>query len=292
VPVKVTMYFSLANYSWSETHYYLLSTAESVVHPYTVQLANYRARLLGDYANLSAIRLSTVPSNRNVTDIDPSEWSGAGFVGTDTGMGDVTAERPYSSLLLLFTGQVSQKNMYLGGLPDEIIQTTPTSNTGYVPSGDWQMRFNQWSQYLVKPDGTSQWGFRSRFGEPGIPITSVGLATGVGSNIGLFSMVNLGVPVGSDVYLTGFRRSNTRQPGLSGSYQVIGIIPPGSGVTSWETILGETGNVVPSNFISMGTAQPLVYQYVPYIACTPRRATSRKRGGSFGRPRGRLRART
>ena len=125
------------------------------------------------------------------------------------------------------------------------------------------------------------WGFRSRLNVAALQAT--GLATNglFPGEIGVTVPTTLGVNVGDEVYLTGWRRINTRSPGLAGAWQVVGILPPSSGPGPWTYFLGQSGNVSPTNFLALGKIAPLVYTYLPYASWTIKSSTSRKKGGKL-----------
>lgn len=291
MPVKVTMFFTAENYSWSEAHYYLQGGAFQAALAPAIQLATLRTAVLGDYAALVAVRLSSVPANRQVYEIPASNWPG---LVTETGgfLGTFSSDQPFVALMINMTAPTANKNLYLSGIPDNTVVVNPAYPNGYDPSGVFTTALNSYMTYLAPGNtGSSAWGFRSQQSFVGIPVAAVGTQSGYNNDIGLQTLFNPNVPAGQDARLVGFRTINPRVPNLSGSYRVAAVIPPSSGVATWTTVLSQTGNVSPTNFFALGSITPLTYNYVPYQNWRVVRATHRKRGGSYGRPRGRSRVR-
>lgn len=289
--IKVTMAMSTGNYSWTETHYALQVLQFYQAVPGAIQLCNLRAQLLGSYATLNSCRLSMVPANRQTYEIPPSNWP-TGPTLVDTIAGGVNSDQPYSSLMCALQSAFSTKNLYLAGIPDGVIQVNPAYPNGYEPSGNFA---NNLDNYMFTLTGlmTSQaaWGFRSRLTTGSVPVLSAGSQAGYGNNLGVVTAVDPMIPIGTEAYCTGFKLINTREPNLAGAFKVVGVIQPGSGNPNFTTVLGETGNISPDNFLAFGAIAPLIWQYVPYLRWRVVRATHRKRGGSYGLPRGRSRVR-
>jgi hypothetical protein len=193
--------------------------------------------------------------------------------------------------MLKMQGVGATKNLYLAGVPDDIIQYLPGTVGGYNPTGAFSAALLSYLSVLTGGTAGATWGFRSRSPQPFTNVLGVGTQAGYNNNAGVSTATNPGIPPGSEAYLKGFRTINPRVPNLSGAYQVIAVIPPGSGNPNWVTVLGETGNVQGSNFEALGYIQPLVFTYIKYVNGVAVRATHRKRGGSYGLPRGRSRVR-
>lgn len=290
--IKVTMFFTCENYSWSEAHYYLGGTSfASTVIPAS-QLATLRSQLLGSFAVIEAVRFSAVPANRQVYELPSSNWP-SGSLLVDPGLvGGTYSDQPYSALLINIQQAIANKNLYLAGIPDGVIEVDPNYPNGYVPSGNFAANLSNYMLFLTGlGSGGGSWGFRSRVKVPGTPVSAIGTQGGFGNNIGLVTAADPGVVAGEEAYLTGFRVLNPRVPGLAGAYETLAVIPPSSGVATWTTVIGETGNVDPNNFLTLGRVAPLTWQYLAYNNWRVVRATHRKRGGSFGLPRGRSRVR-
>jgi hypothetical protein len=292
--IKVTLFMVQGKFSWSETHY-LINIPDFVdaIPPATV-LAGLRAALLGNNAALVQVRLSKSPASRQVFDLNPSTWTHTGVWPSDPAGGTYSSDRAYSALMMrISTNLAPGKNLYLAGIPDNVIETGPTIPDGYVLQPAFSYPLYAYMNYLVGSGGFSGWGYRSRdaIGD----MNAVGISTSAlyPNAVGISSLTTLpGVGLGKEVFLSGWRRINPRVPGLSGAYNVVGYNPAGVSTAFDTYFLGETGNVAPTNLIPFGKIGPLVYDYVQYQSWSTRKAVSRKRGGSFDLPRGRSRVRS
>jgi hypothetical protein len=281
--------FMQANvYSWSEAHYLLgIDQFNASIIPAGV-LATVRNGLLGSFAGVTGVRLSQVPANRLTFDLPPSNWPATPPTGP---IPDNQFDAPFTSLMLKMQGAGATKNLYLAGIPDDIVQYLPGTHGGYNPTGAFTSAINSYLSVLTASVGAATWGFRSRLPQPFTNVLGVQSQAGYNNNAGVVTATNPGVLVGQEAYLKGFRVINPRVPNLAGAYQVIAVIPPGSGNPNWITVLGETGNVEGTNFEVYGYIQLLAFTYIQYVNGVVKRATHRKRGGSYGRPRGRSRVR-
>jgi hypothetical protein len=289
--VKVTMFMGAGSYSWSESHYLLgASTFQAAIQP-AAQLATFRFGLLGDNAFIIGVRLSAVPANRQVFDLQPSNWPAEIVLGGNPSTED-QFEPPFTSLMLNLENANANKNLYLAGVPDNIVSTQPGHIGSYYPTVAFGTALTVYMFFLLGQNSQgTQWGFRSRQKMPAQAVIDVGTQAGYGNNMGLTTAADPGIPVGSEAYTLGFKTKNPRIPNISGAYKVVGVIAPGSGQPFWITVLGQTGNVDPNNFLTFGFLEPLQFQYLQYQSYHFVRITHRKRGGSYGLPRGRSRAR-
>ncbi len=286
-PVKVTMFMQQGRFSWSEAHYLLnYFDLASAVNP-AYQVANLRALCLGRNAAMAGVRLSQTPANRRVVDLNPALFSTTGIWPADPAGGNWSSDQPYSALLVKVPGVTSSKNLYFAGIPDNVILTDATNPAGFTMVPAFGTAFNNYMSYIANNAGNSGVGFRSR--NKGGDIFSAGLVTNAlfPNAIGVQALIPVdGLGVGSEAYLSGWRRINTRSPGLAGVFQVTGYIPPGASGGLATYFLGETGNISPTNFLGLGAIGPLNWNYINYSGWVTRRAVGRKRGGSYDRPRG------
>ncbi len=289
--VKVTMFMQQGKYTWSEAHYLLnYFDFPSALAP-AYGMCTLRAKCLGNNAALVGCRLSLAPSNRQVYDLNPQVWPAHGSWPSDPGGGNYSSDLAYSALLVKVLGVTSSKNLYFAGVPDNVILTDPSAPDGYVQTPSFATPFYNYMVFIASLAGNTGVGFRSR--DKSQDVFSLGLVTNAlyPNAIGVQAISALpGIGLHSEVYLSGWRRSNTRIPGLSGAYQVVGYIPAGISGGNDTYFLGETGNVSPTNFLGLGNIGPLLYNYIGYQGWDVRKAVSRKRGGSYGLPRGRSRA--
>lgn len=295
--VKVTMYMEQGKATWSEAHYYIPATNPVDASDAAVALAGFRGACLGRNAYLVALRLSSFPANRVVYDIAFSPLNDTGTWPADPSGGNWSSDQANACLKVRMWGGVAAKTLNLAGVPDNVILTGPAYPDGYALGVDFDMVFDAYMSYLVAPLGSSNWGFRTRLSE--FPAQVVGLVSnalypqmlGVVVGSALVSVAHPGhnLGVGEEVYLSGWRRRNTRVPGLEGAYEVLGVLPPAAppAVQNYTYFLANTGSVDPLNFLGLGTVDVLDYMVTPYARWGISKAGTRKRGGSFGLPVGR-----
>lgn len=290
---KVTFYFSTGRYTWSEAHVMTLSGIPTAIQAEAIRYANMRVPCLGNAASLEAIRISEIPASRLVDDVDEAAYPHVPTWPADpTGL-SYTTDRAYSALLIQLKGGLSDRNFYMSGVPDGLIDNfgDPVKGFSWVGAPAAQTRFLTFLNYLTSGAG---WGYQAtRFSAltqaAGAPVT-LNLYPGM---VGIPTQAPLaGVILGSQVLMRGWRRNNVRLAGLSGFYQVAAIVPPTAPAsTPYTYFLSRTGNVSPTNFetvgqIGLATPQLEVYTNYSFI-----RAVKRSRGGSYGLPRGRSRTR-
>lgn len=291
MPVKVTMFFNAGRYSWSESHYLIAATTFQQALTPSALLANSRFALLAEFCNLIGVRLSSVPANRQVYDLPPFDWPGTVSLGTLPAI-DPQYEPIFTSLMVNLQAVGGNKNLYLAGVPDAIVSTNPVYNGGYAPTAAFAQALLVYLTLLTSKSGAlASWGYRARLPGTMQNVIDVGTQSGYGNNIGVSTAADPGLPDGSEAYTVGFRTINPRVPNLSGAYKVLHVIPPGSGSSAFTTVLNETGNVEADNFLTLGKIGPLTFQYLSYANYGPPKIVRRKRGGSYGAPRGRSRVR-
>lgn len=296
MPSKVVLMFTLDKYSWSEDHYYLLGSSSGQGLQATIapaqQLAAARAQLLGYDAQIERIRISGVPANQQVIDVE--------FAGNLTpaweqpsGVAAYTASRAYNALLLrLQSLQGYHRNYYLGGAPAGLFHSRAGDDTGLdfsqVPS--FLLRMIAFTAFLY---GTASWGWLTRTASPLVPALGP-LVTNAAfpGMIGIQSPLLAGVVVGSQIQVAGWRRLSIKAgPPLTGIYKCGGVLAPVAPSTTYTYFLFNTQYVQPSNFFTIGKVGPFVGSFQAYNSAQPVEATSRKRGATLLRPRGRSRTR-
>lgn len=305
--IKTTIVMSQGFYTWTESHYQrntstLTPDFGSGTSPSTnnaIALANARAALLGQGASIVRLRNSDTTLPRSSQVVPQNDYQNAGpYVGV-AGSDTLWSQDPNSVVLMHASslGFVYNKNWYLSGIPDGVIDTEPTTQ---IPDGlNFLNAFTNPYQTYVNLL-TSAWNFRvggaaNALSQVLAVVPSAQFPNTVGIQVagplaGAPAPTNGNYPP-FEVNLTGFRRSNTRVPGLSGTYQVVGVIPPTNLVNTYTYFLGETGNVVISNLTKIGGARVQNFSYVQYSQITPTRAGHRKRGVRTGRPLGRSKSR-
>lgn len=308
--IKTSIVMRQGTYTWTESHY---QRNTSVLTPITggninsspsgaaaARLAGFRAQLLGSGASVVRVRNSDTNVPRAVQNVPFQYYA---FVGPYTGAVDIDtnyAQDPNSVMLMRANSQGFQysKNWYLSGIPDGVITTEPDGfpDTGLQFIPPFITPYQNYVGELL-----SSWNFRVQGGANAVsPVLQVVTSAQFPNTVGIQvsgPLAGAPAPVGGnyppfEVVLRGFRRSNTRVPGLSGVYQVVGTIPPVAPATTYTYFLGETGNVVISNITRIGNAQVQSFQTAQYAQITPSRAGHRKRGVRTGQPLGHSRSRS
>jgi hypothetical protein len=289
--LKVTFQFLQGRYTPTESHYLPNYTElDSGVGAALAYAAN-RVRILGDYARLEGIRISHVnPATRVVQDIDDALFASGPVWPPDVPQGTYSSDIPTTSVLVRMQTDTPEgsKNWYIACCPDVSVETSPASDKQLVftqPPG-WSGYFATFMSGLL---GT--WAYRQISNDfpstaQSLPVTSATYP----QTVGIVVPATLNVAAGQQVYLTGWRRTNPRAPGLQGYYRVVGVIPPVAPATGpWTYFLSGTGNVSPTNFVGPGQIAAVSYKYPLYSGYGIVGALSHKRGGSVGLPRGRSR---
>lgn len=296
MPAKVVLMFTLDKYSWSEDHYYLLGSSsgqglQAAVQP-AQQLAGTRAQLLGYDAQIERIRISGVPANQQVFDVEfPGNLVPTWELPASTPA--YTASRAYNALLIRFQSLTGyHRNYYLGGAPAGLFHSRAGDDTGLdfsqVPS--FLLRTIAFTSFLQQ---NAAWGWLSRTSSPLVPALGP-LVTNAAfpGMIGIQSPLLPGVAVGSQIQVAGWRRLSIKAgPPLTGIYKCGGVLAPVAPSTTYTYFLFNTQYVQPSNFFTIGKVGPFVGAFQAYATSQPVEATSRKRGATLLRPRGRSRTR-
>ena len=288
--VKCTFHFLSARYTPSETHYLNTTSQPTQAVAEAIQYAGLRVPTLGNFASLIGITISTVPASRVIEQVDSAAWPSAPTWPADPSNDVFAADRPYSSVLVRMTGQRSIRNWWLSLAPDALIQTpgqgnAPGINMAAAPG--WSAHYISLMTFLTNP--INGWGFLTRTAD--VPVTITGVLTNAGFP-GLIAITTanqlaLTSPpatpgVGSRVNITGFRRVNPTQLGLSGVYKIAGIIAPVAPAASpWTYILAATQGVTVANVGGIGQVAPLSLGFTPYVGFDTIRATGKKRGGRY-----------
>lgn len=308
MPVKVELLMEAFGQSWSEAHYFIPSDDLVVATGFGAALAAWRALCLGIGAGVTAVRASKVPGNRTTQSFNNS---GAGWQPTPIADPTKTiwqATLPNVSLLLrLYHSGANAhppKSLYLACPPTVAVQGGADLNqdVNIVANGGAAFLQNL-RNYLRQLTGLSPpsppviqntWGYRTRDDSGFQPAQGVVASAGAPAMVGIQTLTALiGIGAGMEVYVKGFRRENDEDPGLNGTWRVASVILSNPPTVPYNTyFLHNSGAVSPTNFVTYGIIMPNDYLYVPY---DPNydivKAVTRKRGGSIGLRRGRLRTR-
>jgi hypothetical protein len=288
--VKVTMFLVQDKYSWTEDHYYITASTPTlgIAEGPANQLASLRVQLLGYDAGLERVRLSLFPANQQVRDL----LFGAALTNTWGGGGPFAplyaAARAYNALLVRFSSGVGfHRNAYFAACPEGIFHSRPGDDTGldFSVIPEFLLRYVALVSYLAN----GSWGWLSR--TQSILTQASGLVTNAAFpgmlGIQVFQQIP-GVVVGSQLQVHGWRRLSIKAtPPLTGIYKCGGVLAPVAPSTTWTYFLFNTAQIAPSNFFTNGSVGLYVPSFQTYFVAQPAEATSRKRGATALRPRGR-----
>lgn len=308
MPVKVELIMQAFGQSWSEAHYCLLGNNLQTAAFFGASLASWRCLALGQGASVTAVRASEVPGNRQTQSVNNN-----GYGWSPTPIADPTgtiwqATIPNVSLLLRLyhsgTNAAPPKSLYLACPPSVAVKGGANQNLddNMVANGGAAFLQNL-RNYLRQLTGYSPpsppviqntWGYRTRDDSAAEDGLAVVASAGAPAMVGIqtFSPI-AGVETGSQVYVRGWRRVNDEEPGLNGSWSVGSFVAANPPSVPFPTyFLRNSGGVSPTNFFTYGEIMPNDYLYVPYDpAYDIVKTVTRKRGGSIGLRRGRLRTR-
>lgn len=282
--IRATLLMSAGKYTWSESHYWIGGTTLQGSYNAGAALGSARAALLGQNARLDNVRMSEDGATRRVQYLDPALFDHVSRLPPDMGDDVYTSDRPNSSVLVRFLSPVGYKLLYLAGIPDGMVVTDPLFPKGIKILPQWAAVWNTYKGLLA---GT--WGYRAKQNGPAGIVKFVITNSMYPGKVGVQTDGLISLNSGDTVQLKGFRRENPRSKDLNGIWRVGQVTEPVSPSPTWTYFLERSSGVDPFNFYKLGTIAKLEYQIVPYGGALIERAVTRKRGGSFMLPRGRLR---
>jgi hypothetical protein len=295
VTIKVTLELLQERRAWTEAHYAITAATFADAAAPATNLGILRAACCGNKATLTGIRLSEVPANRVVDDVPfPGPYGGT-WPSDPT---NLVYDSAFGNMALLFsmTGLIASataappKHLYLAGLPVETFQVGAGGGDDFTLTGPVNAAVSAYLNYLAFA-GQQYWGYRTR---SNLNRTQAqGLVTNALTpvQIGVVAPTLPGVVAGSEVFLTGWKRTNTRIQGLEGAFRVASVTTAAGPPSISTYYLFNTGNVSPLNFNDPGFITPLSFQFAAYQSWDPVKTVTRKRGGSLNGPRGRSRVR-
>jgi hypothetical protein len=282
--VKVTLMMSLGKASWSEAHFLAGADSFSAAQSNAVALANARAGMLGGDATIDAVRLSLFAVPRYVEYLDGSLFSDSGSWSGDTE--EYTGNHPNLALLCRASSSGDQKNLYLAGFPEAIAQQGTTFKGGYIPNSQFITRFAAFKAALLNGFSFPARLFTGSQRCSG-PLVQNAQFPGM---VGVPTAAAVGLAVGDQAYVYGFRRINTKIGHINGLWQVRGILA-GAAPGSVIYFLANTSGVDPNNFFVLGNIVANQHTFENYSDLVAKKVVSRKRGATLGAPRGRSRTR-
>lgn len=271
----------------SEVHYFLPSNDFTACQAATAKLVTARNQLMGTGIKFFGFRMSVDGQPRNAKFVSSESLVST---GADKKTGDVNpnstpADIPNTCLVVRAThNNQRHKQVYLTGIPDEIIETNPVGPN--LKKGDqWYQKFKAWTK-MLREGGT--WGFKARTINP----VSTNVVDYVSQQAGagyLGAVVTNDIAnVGDRVQLRKVQRINPALPKVNGIYYVSEkAVDAVAGTFTYY--LRNTSDLSPDNIGDPGTIELVTYQGYAYTCLRISGQSSRKRGVGSLRPRGRSR---
>lgn len=292
--LKLVIGFQQGRASPTESHYFVSAATFSTAIPQAVALLNLRAALLGGAAYITSAVIHDIANPRDVQLLDPSLYTFQGPYPVETEQPTAALEnsdQPNSAVLVRINTNALPKNLYLSLIPDDIIGTRFSNppNVDFSANPAWIAAFTAW---WGGPNPSSASLCGGRWGNLQKTPTNKQVAVPIvpAAPWAAYAALQLGGALagvtGSKILVKGFRRINPRLPGLSGVYKILQVLSGNTYVLA-NTQAAQVANVQPEP----GQAYDLAYTVTPYISATIVKGTTRKRGGSYGAPRGRSRTR-
>lgn len=255
---RTTWFFKLKNYGWTESLHHTVEDV-AIVTARCRDLAPYRKSILSNDAQLVGVRISDDLIFRDSTFLaDPT------IVGPGTFPG--TSDPAFTSLLLRWDASTTtRKNMYLRGIPDDLIEESV-----FVNSVDWLPRFNAWRDRVI----SFQFGIK-RIAQTSNPQYSI---FGIDADGVVVTNQAHALTAGMRVHVTGVR-TTPRVP-----TQMTVLAP----ITSGTFKLGNWAPR-PALFPNNGKVRKYEFEVVPIISGTSERVVKKSTGRPFDTPRGRRR---
>lgn len=260
---KITFFFTMFNYSWTETYYASGGVSLQSLQTAAGAVAQSRAACMGPQAVITAIRFVFLATPRvsYYAALPTAGYVGnmGGLPGTDP---DQDAAPQFVSAQVKFYNSLTYTSRrYLAGAPEFFVGTRISGRNVEPNIG----LFTNALAGLVSALAAQAWSWRVRNTVPkalsGTPITNVQFPGEIGLPLGVQLITNAS-PQPFQVYLYGFRKVNYRQFGLAGVYTVD---PSSPGITAsaapYTYYLRNTGNVLPANIAQTGFVTPLSYTY-------------------------------
>lgn len=305
-------------YSWTESHW-LPGTSNADLSTYdtkAVNLANARLGLCASNVQLLSVRLSLFNIDVNGRPLAarqrnrilvPGDTAVSGRVQQNKGLNaqgaiatnpltstPVYCDQPKSCVQCFLDGQIAgggglgTGTLFLAGVPDDIIQTGPggTPDVNAVPgwNGAWIAFLNE-----LKNDGFAFLGTTQPPSKGPIPILR--WANEAASPFRLMFTIGANTfNVGDKVHIRRVRALVAKGQTGNGIWKIDATAGPDA-LGNFTYTLKNTGGLTAS-YASDGTAESVTQSFFTYLGTgTPQRATTRKRGATYGAARGKSRPR-
>lgn len=257
---RTTWFFKVKNYGWTENFHIPVDDVPTVAARCR-DLAPYRKSILANDAELVGVRISDDEIFRDSTFLnDPT------IVGPGTFPG--TSDPAFTSLLCRFDAStLTRKNLYLRGIPDELV-----AEGVFVNSVDWLPRFNAWRDRVI----TFGFGIKrlSLTSNPFYDVQSIGSDGTV-----LLAQTHT-LTAGTKVHFTGVRVT----PKLP---TVMTVFNPVTSSTFQLAQYAPRPTVLPTG----AKVRRYLFQIVPIISGSSERVVKKSTGRPFDTPVGRRRRR-
>ncbi len=298
------------SYDITETHWHIAAGNALGAVDEAVRLANLRTNLMGRNVEMVSVRLSDDAVLRDSILVLPATATdGDTRLKTFSTDKDLRADQPNSAVLLrLLNSPGIWKNMYLAGIPDDVIVTGDTTSVPPVAAGPnfdvnqpFRRRYNAWKAAISNAGAGANpiWGFRSRIFQPPRVIKDwSNAAPGVARlqfTIDAPAIARPAPPGGVvqvgdrvQIRLASAPASPIGPP--RGIWIVQTILSLGGG-TEYQYTLRNTEAFDSALVINPGTVEYVHFGYLPYADVQIRHQTTRKRGGRRTAARGRSRRR-
>jgi len=278
--IKVTMFFRMQNFGWTESHYYLAANAAiDSFDPAATALAKARAALLGAKGSdptqgapvLTGVRISddTIYRDSHIVQSNEAQAGNLQMVGNfkaGTIPGSNVADFENVAIKVRAeSGVLKRAFFYICGVPQGV------NSYGNVCDLSGALNFpDKFGQYRAILTTNGLWGFRSKvipaIVGPGVPnglarslaLTNEAVAPG---RLVVTNNTIAGVVAGSYVTLKNWTmRSRAYRP-VNGTYQV-GAVAPGAQGQSLYTLNGTEGRDATEN-VGLGAMFAVSYTYLP-----------------------------
>lgn len=293
MPVEVLFKFKWdgtgqKSYSMTEPHVYNADPDDLETLADTVRdVYNLRAKMMAENVICQGFRISRIGVFRDYYNETPFDVEGGGKgISKNGGQSGFKADVPNVALqCAVSSGTSRHSNLYLSGLPDALLGTDNDPAVGAGPYYDrcpnWLKAFNS---YRVKLYGGS-WGFWALLDTVRHPILTWGqTADAPFQLIATLAQTEDFAEVGDTIKIRGVQMKYKGAPKLNGEHKVVAKAV-GSGTVDY-TLKGTEGMDL-NLIVTDGTAETITHGFFPYTKIVPANQTSRKRGGSSSRARGR-----
>jgi len=287
--MKVVLFYGTAEagkpFSTTETHYYLPDGDDfTACQARADTLASARNQMMGTGVKFFGIRMSLEGEARTARFVPSGQMTKAGVpIGSgNTGSKFGAADQPNACILLRAShDNKRQKNIYLTGVPDELIQTNPVGPNLNKVVG-WEAKFNNYKK-ILKEDNI--WGFKGRKLNPTKTnvVDYVQQDNGAGL-LGVVTTVDVAA-VGDKVQLRNVKLINPSLPKVNGQYYVTSK-DTDVGAGTFTYFLRNSADLIANNIADPGTIEKVEFDYFAYDCVRIMGQTSRKRGVSALAPRG------